>query len=370
MKSTLHVQRLLPWQRGTMESWGSAWAKIVNPPESGVSPWPNQKVIVRWWTDNIDSQYISRGYDGGVSFVQDMLSTWSARPYAAAYSLWNEPECNDAWWLQRLAAASRGAMDEATRRSIKVVILETSESNPSGGDPYSVAVQTAKIKVLTSAVKQAVEQGHYIGAHAYWRPGVEGPTGKFHALGHVEFMARAWGEDGVDLDRTQLLVTETGIDGGIAGHQTKQGWRALTTLEGYASQITEAEVYARALPYVKALMFFTAGCESEWRDFDLDEGNCRVIGAKLTAIPAPLPSPLPLITPEYVAETRKHRLILNPNAGLKNAIEAAGQCCASCEFDASSEGARQYGFKDNWWYMWEWRPGQSCKIVYREEAER
>jgi len=370
--TTLHVQRFSDWQRSTLDSWGAVWAKVVNPPEGQESPFPNQKVDVRIWTDNIDGAYILRGYDGGVAFVRRMLPAWSARPYAECCELANEADPNDAWWCQQIVRYSQGAMDEARRHGIKLCIFNFPEASPHGGDPYSEDLRIAKCKELVPAVEQAIDQGHYIGMHAYWRPGVEGPTGAFHALGHVTFTARVWGDSGVDLDRLQLLVNETGIDGGIAGHQARQGWRSFTNIGNYAGQIAEAEVYARQHPWIKALMVFTAGYEPPWANYDLGKNECYVIGLKLAQVTAPPASGLPPITPEYIAETRRHRLVLNPNAALKRAIEAAGQYPASNEFDQSETAARQYGFdgRTQRWYLWEWQAGQQPRPIYSEEAER
>jgi len=371
--ATLHVQRVERWQRWALEDWGAIWAKIVNPPQSVESPFPNQRVVVRWWTDDIDSDYIARGYTGGVAFVRRMLPVWRDRPYATAYELANEPDVNDPWWRRQVVAYSRGAMDEANQHGIKLVILLPPEASPHGGDPYSPELRIAKCRELVPAVKQAVEQGHYVGMHAYWRPGVAGPTDSFHALGHVALTASVWGDAGVDLDRLQLLVTETGIDGGIAGHTPRQGWRDFMDIGAYAQQIAEAEMYARALGYVKALMLFTAGYQSPWGRFDLVEADCRVIGRSLRSLPPPV-SPGPVVDDSWIAETRQHRLRLNPDAALKQAIEAAGQCCASNEFDATghaeSATAFQYGFANNTWYLWKWSRAEGVKVIYTEKAER
>lgn len=361
--TTLHIQRILDWHPRILDLWGATWAKVVNPPESNASPFPNQSVVVRMWTDNIDGAYITQGYDGGVAFVRRMLPTWLARPYAKCYELANEPDPNDAWWRQQIVQYSMGAMDEAARYNIKLCILNFPEASPHGGDPYSEKVRADKCRELVPAVQQAVEHGHYVGLHAYWRPGVEGPTGSFHALGHVAFTAKVWGDNGVDLNKLQLLVNETGIDGGIAGHTPRQGWRDFVNADVYAQQIAEGEEYARKLGYVKALMLFTAGFEPPWDRYNLEYDDCCVIHRRLSSL-------TPEITPAYIAETRKYRLRLNPNAALKRAIEAAGQYPASNEFDATPEMARQYGFKDDWWYLWEWRAGQQPRIVYSEPAER
>ena len=352
MLTTLHVQRLLQWQKGAMDSWGSTWAKIVNPPESSASPWPNQKVNVRWWTDDIDAAYAYAGYQGGVEFVRRMAPTWAARAYAAAYSLGNELDVNDLVRLEALIGYWRGAMDEANRRGIKLVILESSEASPHGGDPYSEATRVDKCKRMVPAIRQAVEQGHYVGMHAYWRPGVEGPTGTFHALGHVAFTAKVWGDNGVDLDRLQLLVTETGIDGGIAGHTMRQGWRDLTTLDAYAGEIAQGELYARGLRYIKAMMLFTAGYESPWSQFNLTESDCGVIGARLASVAAPL-VPDESLEEQIVVAAQRHIIPRTPGWALYEAGKARGYMEASPEFDMGEwrcQAFRQPGV-ERWQYI-------------------
>jgi len=366
--TTLHVQRLLSWHRRVVESWGSTWVKMVNPPEGGESPFPNQKVDVRWWTDDIDSYHIANGYEGGVAFVERMAPIWLARPYAECYELANEPDHNSELGIRNLVAYSLGAMDEAARRNLKVCILNPPEASPHGGDPYSENLRVSKCKALVPAVRKAVEQGHYVGMHAYWRPGVAGPTDAFHALGHVAFTVKVWGDEGVDLSRLRLLVTETGIDGSLAGHTPFQGWRDLVDIGSYARQIAEAETYARQLGYVDSLMIFTTGYEPPWGGFNLNEVDCDVIGEFLPSSPPP-PPPVPEDDP-WIASTRNFRLRLNPDAALKKAIEKAGQYPASNEFYCTPTQAYQYGFANDTWYLWKWEAGKEPYIIFSERAER
>lgn len=85
-----------------------------------------------------------------------------------------------------------------------------------------------------------------------------------------------------------------------------------------------------------------------------------------------LPSPLPPLTASYIEWSRFFRLRLNPGAALRQAIVAAKQQVAGDEFSASPQGARQYGYdpEKNKWFLWEWVPGQPCRVVFSEEAAR
>jgi len=283
-KTTLHIQRIESWMRQALRDWGVFWVKLVNPPESGEDPFPGVLKLVRMWTDNIDESYISRGEEGGRDFVRHMLPQWRARPWAACYSLANEPGCNSNEEIVNLRAYSIGAMREASAHGIRVCILEWAEGNPHDNETGDEGVTKWKVQQFAPAVREAINLGHYVGLHAYWRPGVAGPLDEWHSLGRVEKDVRWWQEAGVDVSRLRLLVTECGIDGGIGGHKEteKKGWRHFyPNISTYATEIAQFERRAQELPWLRAAMLFTAGYKGPWDTFDLDEGAVRSIIAKI-----------------------------------------------------------------------------------------
>jgi len=240
---------------------------------------PNK--IVRIHTDKIDDQFVPRGEQGGRDFVRHMLPQWRERPWATCYSLANEPDCNSNGGLANLCAYSLGATREADANGIKVVILDLPEGNPGDNETGDIGVSAWKLQQLAPAVREAVALGHYVGLHAYWRPGVEGPLGRWHALGRIEWDVEIWRQLGIDISKLKLLVTEWGVDGGIApekpGHAPKTGWLTLCDPTTYFREIAEGEQRARQLPWLKSLLLFDWGPESEWVSFGHDEGAVRNI---------------------------------------------------------------------------------------------
>jgi hypothetical protein len=301
MLTTAHIQRILSWMKPWVDDLGPEWVKIVNPPR-GPDPFPGKKKAIRIHTDGWDQPYVDRGRQGGRDYVRKMYDEhW--RHYLGwgdvAFELWNEKDCNSNQGLINLREATLGAMEEAAVLGIKLIILNIAEGNPNDNglsklgksDAECRQVERWKWEQLAEAVKVAVNNGHIIGRHCYWRPDVEGPEGRYHALGRLKWDIDQLVSMGVDGDKLKVLVNETGIDGGIAGHEAKQGWRVLSSPDAYRAEIVRAERYARTIPQVVGLCYFTFGYEGEWVSFDVDEGFARSWVAPLKAIPATAPIP-------------------------------------------------------------------------------
>ncbi len=292
MLTTAHIQRIQDWHGGFLADLDTAWVKIVNPPV-GKRLFPHVRgFCARFWTDDIDGAFVRRGREGGRDFVQLMLPRWLATP-ATCYELANEPDSNSNDGLANLREYTLGAIEEAERHGLKLCILNLPEGNPHDNGTHDEDVSAWKLEQLRPAVVAAARGGHYVGLHAYWRPGVEGPRGRWHALGRVQWTLRQWG-----ISSLKVLVNETGIDGGIAGHPGQQGWQRLETESEYRAQIVDAERYARqslAQLGVEALMYFTFGYEPPWQEFEHPEGFCRDIVAPLKALASPT-QPQPILT--------------------------------------------------------------------------
>ncbi len=287
MKASLHCQRVPGWAPGALRTAGSGWVKIVNPGTGDL--FSGLKTDCRIWTDTTDANYISRGVEGGKAFVRTMLPHWGQRGYAECYELANEPPCNSPTDLKLLCEYSIGAMQEALNEGIRLCILNLPEGNPGAdqgltGDAAR-ASERWKLQQLYPAVAIACDMGHYVGLHCYWAPGVEGPLGRWHALGRVEWTVAQWQSMGLNTDSLRLLVTETGIDGGIEGRNPQKGWRSLSNAATYAQEIAQFEQRARQLPWLVAYFLFTAGYENPWADFDIDEAQWSRICQAIKALP-------------------------------------------------------------------------------------
>ena len=211
MLTTLHFQRVPSWANEVLRDWRAGWAKVVNP-AAGTSFPDVPRLCVRHWTDDRDADYIMRGREGGVAFVRDMLPEWT-KTQAACYELANEPNCNDPLALAALNNYTLGALQEADRHGIKLCILNCSEANPSG-EPNEIAWKWAQVK---DAIVYAVNNGHWTGTHAYWRPGVEGPDGRWHALGRRAWDIATLGDLGVTCRSRLQRVRHRRRDCGRAG---------------------------------------------------------------------------------------------------------------------------------------------------------
>ena len=345
MKTTLHFQRVPGWASSTLADWGSVWAKIVNP-----SPGTNlgtPRLLVRHWTDDRDADYLRDGRAGGARFVADMASAWARTP-ATAYELANEPDVNSNEGLAALNAYTIGAIEEAERRGLKLCVLNIAEGNPHDNDTGDDEVVRWKWAQLAPAVERAIWGGHFVGLHSYWRPGIEGPMGRYHALGRRAWDIATLADLGVDVSRLRVLVNECGIDGGIADGPAQRGWRDLSTADAYRAELVEMERYARTIPQIQACMVFTAGFEEPWGGFDVDEGFARSLTAPLRALGSTLP-----ITP-IEEEEPVQAYELDAARDRMNRLPATMKAC----------DARGYVFRDEWYsgghfYCLAWNPFSS-----------
>lgn len=280
--TTLHFQRVPEWANALLAEWGSGWAKVVNPPPGCRLP-DVSRLCARWWTDDRDAAYLREGREGGARFVRDMLPTWRG-VQATCYETANEPDCNSNDGLAALNTYTIGAIEEAERQGIRLCVLNLAEGNPHDNGGGGREVEQWKWAQLAPAVQRAVQGGHFLGRHCYWRPGIEGPDGRWHALGRLRWDIETLAALGVDVSRLKVLVNECGIDGGIAGGPAERGWRDLSTAEQYRAEIVEAERFARTVPQIEALMLFTAGYETPWAGFNIDEDFARSCTPALWAV--------------------------------------------------------------------------------------
>ena len=379
MLTTLHAQRLLSWFAAWVMELGPLWVKLVNPPR-GADPFPGRRKDIRIHTDDWDRPYIARGRQGGRDYVRTMYEEhW--RHYLGwgdvAFELPNEPDCNGTDALTMLCEFTIGAIEEAAALGIRLIVFNLPEGNPHDNGTGDVAVSEWKLAKLAPAAKLAVERGHLIDLHAYWRPEVEGPTGRWHALGRVKWTCETWIKQGVDGSRLRVIVGETGIDGGIAGHPAREGWRKLSNESAYRAEIVEAERYARAhLPWAEALCLFTFGWEPPWETFDHYESFARSLIAPLrelggvAAQPTAPPQPAAL-SEAWLAEARKHKVRYNPDAALGPTIAATGQWPMANEW-AENGVTYQWGLDVArlMWHLWRWTPTEGVTRVHSEAVTR
>jgi len=339
-KTSLHVQRIEPWMSDAIQTLGASWVKLVNPPADDPMPEIAHK-LVRIWTDSLDSQYIIRGREGGIDFVQNMLRVggWGERRWATCYSLANEPECNSNEGIVQLRDYTLGAMAEASRQGIKLAVLEWAEGNPHDNGTGDSHVTRWKVRQFLPVIEAALKQGHYIGLHAYWRPDVEGPTGDYHALGRVRRDLEYWGEK-TDIRGLKVLVTEWGVDGGIAGHPAYQGWRdfyihSKAGVSAYFGEVAQGERMAQRMLNIEAMFLFTSGFEPPWGGYNHEQRDMLGIAEAMV-------DPWMAIA----RDLQRHIIPLNPHAAIAKAAPI-GYLPASDEYDIIWGGVawRYQGFR-------------------------
>lgn len=302
-KTSLHWQSLHDWSRRAMTDWLPVWVKVMNPPETGVDPFPEiQYKDIRFHTDGWDNSYIARGEQGGHDYVQHLLARILACPWATGVEVTNERECNSQPGITNLCNFSIGAMKELSAHNLKGIILNWPEASPHNNDLPGIEHTIWKMTLFLPAIRHAVEFGHIIGRHCYWRPEVEGPLERHHALGRLEWDVAWWAEQGIDINKLRVLVTEWGVDGGIAHYPAVEGWKTmvakgLLTPEQYIAQIVEGERRAQQLSWLLGLFIFNAGSLHPWASYDHDEGIIRSI---IPALHTVQPSPSPVVSPEEI----------------------------------------------------------------------
>jgi len=282
-----------------------------------------------------------------------MIAQWRERGYGTCYGTANEPGCSSNWDLWNLCEYSIGAMQEADRLGVKLSVLNLPEGNPCGnpGDTEEQAIATArwKIQQLFPAAQYAAEHGHYVVLHCYWRPGVCGPLDRWHGLGNALFIVETWAEMGLNVGKLQLLIGETGIDGGIAGHEGRKGWRSLSDWATYLNEIAQLEHELQRHDFIKGAFLFVSGYEPPWEDYDLAEGEVRALGDRLGEPPS--------TGDPILDEAAKHVIEMVPGYSLFDYIMNQGWIPCSHEFSY-----------EDWTYQWGYDSLADDRVLCRAKA--
>jgi len=285
VKTSLHWQTVPGWAGQAQARMGAQCVKLMDP-SPGPDPFPGLAKDIRFWTDDWDRELIAAGRAGADAYMARMVPRW--QPFAewgdVVFELPNEPPCNGNDELVALNAFTERCIELAAQYPwLRLMILNLPEGNPHDNGTGDPNVSRWKVQQLAGCVRLAAERGHEVGLHGYWRPDVEGPTGRYHALRCID-MVQWWAEAGVDTSRLRVSLTEWGVDGGIAGHPAQQGWRSLVPLSEYTAQIAEGERALRGLPWLRAAYLFDCGALHPWHDYDHTEADLEVIAGVLATM--------------------------------------------------------------------------------------
>ena len=348
--TTTHTQRYASWHNVVCRELGSEWAKIINPSEGSAIFADVPRLDVRFHENEgwQWSTYIQYGYAGGRAHIRDLAPRFRkiVHPNKALETA-NEPPCANGGQLTALNAYWLGCMDEADAQGFPIIIGHIPEGNPAAdqGLEGEAARESErwKLEQMVPAVRACAARGHVLGWHAYWHPYVEGPTGRWHALGRVAWTIQQFLAMGVS-PALQVLVSEFGIDGLILNKI--EGWRTLSNPDAYRAEIVAAEAFARGIEQIVGLCYFDFGWEEPWETYDHDEGFTRSLIAPLKALgqaPTQPSAPAPGIDWAKVeaamgAEAQRHIVPLNAASAFEVAGAAQGLLPASNEFDVTVDG--------------------------------
>lgn len=329
--TSVQIQRVAPWHRRVMAAWGPSWIKLINYTDPA-DPFPEiRNKVLRIHTDAVDDSFILRGRQGGADYVNQYVLPF-AWPWVTAHELTNEGETNDPAKIGLMVEFSLGAMDRADNVPSKprLVLYNWPEGNPNGQG----LGEKVKVQMYAPGLIRATQTGHYFGRHFYWRPGVEGPLGEYHAFGRLKKDIEWLRQAGVNINLLQVLGTEDGIDGGIApeypDHAVAQGWQHYVSLQQYGQEIVALERDAARYPWLKGLFLFVSGYEPPWATFDLNEQQCTYIGYTLEGA----------MTLEQKINQAAHEHVIpwNPATALGKAGIAKGYMVAGDEYVVTDEG--------------------------------
>jgi len=117
----------------------------------------------------------------------------------------------------------------------------------------------------------------------------------FYCLRYRETVAE-WRAAGFDVP--PILITETGIDGGVIGQDhAKQGWAEFTDHQGYLDQLAWYSEELDKDSQVEAATVFTV-CSWDWHSFNVPEDLGMALAAYVRDHPSPIPEPEPEPEPE------------------------------------------------------------------------
>jgi len=162
------------------------------------------------------------------------------------------------------------------------------------------------------------------------------------------------------------LITEGGLD--INGDKYTSGWRGPSgpSEQQYAEECLYAAQQVGQSPEVQCYALFTA-LPTDWFSFEITESLWKRLEASIMT--ETNSSPLPL-SYEWLAEARKYKIPVNPNAALNKAIVAAGQTRGGPEF-YKDNAAWQWGLHESsqTWHLWRWTATEGVQHVYSEPVE-
>lgn len=369
---TLHVQRrdYPRWLTDSMARLAGrvGWIVCIDPPPDR-NPFPHQKMAARLWIggDDVEKGYIDRGAAGASAYYERIRPDLDQRRYAEVVFGPNEPGV--AWPDDR---------KRLVEFYVRLAGHFHTDGRKLGGPCWSVGWpggtadieripwvecvhrDTREMLPLFEAVDYGVSHNYGKRDRAAWTE-MDAWTLRFR---HVFDAIRAAGKR-----VPPWLITEGGLD--IKGDKETSGWRGPDgpSEQQYADQISFAVQQVARFPEVECYALFTA-LPTDWVSFDITESLWRRLEAIIMAQPTAPAQPVAL-SPEWLAEARKYKIPVNPNAALNRAIVAAGQTRGGPEFYRDG-AAWQWGLHETaqMWHLWRWTAAEGVRHAMSEPVER
>lgn len=174
--------------------------------------------------------------------------------------------------LDRLSDLTIKGMAIIANSGYDIGIGVFSEGNPSGQghpDPFVDWVRFYPALKTARGFWRATKTRVFLCLHEYGIPAL-GVVDTWHNFRY----RRVWERLPEDC-KVPILITESGIDGGIEGQRAK-GWRGYMDSRGYNDWLTTTRNELNKDPYVWFSFVFLSGCNNDWRLFDCgDEVDLR-----------------------------------------------------------------------------------------------
>ena len=322
-KLALQFQSSATWMNEVVITYWPlpGWVKMINPDVP--DPFPHTHVLGRAFYHGSDNNYwerqcIARGWVGAEEYFDFLLPYYRER--IGMVTVWegpNEPDLttlmaaqNYVAFLTRWNALMHGAGFKTCGGSIAV------------GNPR--LAYFGESNDILEIILPALSQCDYWSYHAYW-------DGRFNAADdwwalryrRIYEVAQA-----LRINMPPLIISECGCD---HGGGKLDGWRARVSWNDFWADLQFFDAEIQKDNYVVAATIFVSAPNDDWKSFEIDGEQARIIGAyRLCELNVPTQAE---IEAAIGAEMQRHILPLNPEAALQKAAAKLDALPASGEFD-------------------------------------
>ncbi len=287
-KLTWHFQGLPQDIAAICAASGARYVKVIDPPVA--DPFPGKRTIGRTYLEN-DVEYIWRGAQGAVDWLNRWLPYYDARRWVHAWLGPNEPPTYGDGQLAAINEFYATLGPLAHQYGHKIAGLDSGEGHPPEG--------------RAAELRDALAVIDYAALHEYGWPNVLNGA-PYHILRYRATVAE-WRAARCRVP--PLLITECGVDAGTVGRFG--GWRDYIGEEEFWPGLCAYDDELAKDPYVEAAFIFTSGPTGKWASFDFGAGLSARLAERIGQ-PQPQPEPQPVPVPTKAFDLTK-MLPVNPD---------------------------------------------------------